>query len=488
MMNNGTVLPRYAPLVCWLAVFLTVLMICLKIIGYGFIPPGDARRHVAKPFAHKPYSEIVVMRPQYVVDHSPGWEWFLGVLHRAFGWNEDQLIVFSFTALVLFLFCFPLIWLRHPEAWMAVILAQSIAIPDLMSRWGQARPFLLTEGILMALLFSWSKENGRNPPWWKVAATCLGFTLSVWMHGAWYLWLLLIAAFALAQRWRATLWLAGCWIVGVIVGSLLTGRPIAFLKTAVFMAACVYREHAPKWLLVAEFQPSTGEITTLTVLSIVYLWLRRQNKGCQSLSRQPIFWMILVNWVLGLSADRFWIDWGLAGAVVWMAIQFDEALPVLCPTPIKRMLACAFILAPLYLLSTNDMGRRYTSWATEPFLDAKDPQMKGWMPGNGGIFYADNMQFFYNTFYKNPEGDWRYIVGFEPALMPEADLKIYREIHRSNGAMESYKPWIQKMRPQDRLEVSHSSQPDLPELEWKHGPGDIWIGRLPAPKTGSPHY
>lgn len=75
MMKNGAAVERYVPLVCWIAAVATALFICLKVLSYGFLPSGDARRHVAKPFANKPYSEIVVMRPEYVVDHSPGWEW-----------------------------------------------------------------------------------------------------------------------------------------------------------------------------------------------------------------------------------------------------------------------------------------------------------------------------------------------------------------------------------------------------------------------------
>jgi hypothetical protein len=103
-------------------------------------------------------------------------------------------------------------------------------------------------------------------------------------------------------------------------------------------------------------------------------------------------------------------------------------------TSLQRLLACGCILLPLYLDSTNDLGRRYTACLTEPFVDGSNPQLKDWMPGPGGIFYADNMQFFYNTFYKNPQGDWRYIVGFEPALMPPDDLKIYRDIHSPKEA------------------------------------------------------
>ena len=195
------------PLACWVAVLLTVLLISLKIIGCGYLPPGDARRHVAKPFADKPYSQIVIMRPEYVVDHSPGWEWLLGALHRTLGWNEDGLMSFSIVSLMLWIFCLPLFWLRRPEAWLAAILAQMIAIPELMTRWVQARPYLVTEGVLIALLFSWSKPEPRNPPWCKVLLSCAGFALAIWMHGTWYLWVVLLAAFFLAQRWRAGLWL-----------------------------------------------------------------------------------------------------------------------------------------------------------------------------------------------------------------------------------------------------------------------------------------
>ena len=481
MMNNSTALQRYAPLMCWLAVLLAALFICLKILGYGYMPPGDARRHAAKPFANKPYSEIVVMRPEYVVDHSPGWEWFLGVLHRAAGWDEDALLSFSVAGMLLAVLCFPLIWVRHPEAWMAAVLAQMLAIPQLMDRWAQGRPYLLTAAILMALLFSWSREQDRNPPWWKAALTCFGFALSVWMHGTWYLWVLLLAAFFLAQRWRAGLWLAGCWAVGTMAGALATGRPLAFLYEVVFTAKCIYAEHAPKWLLVGEFQSSAGEFATIALLAIIYLWRQRQGHSSRPLFSQPVVWMIVINWILGFVADRFWADWGVAAAIVWMAGEFDQAMSSLwSATSVQRLLACGCIVLPLYLDSTNDLGRRYTACLNEPFVDGGNPQLKDWMPGPGGIFYNDNMQFFYNTFYKNPGGGWRYIVGFEPALMPPDDLKIYRGIHRSEGSAESYEPWIKKMRPADRLALGRSARPDLPALEWKLAAQGVWIGRLPA--------
>lgn len=488
MINNGpATLQRYMPLACWVAVLLTVLLISLKIIGCGYLPPGDARRHAAKPFADKPYSQIVIMRPEYVVDHSPGWEWLLGALHRTLGWNEDGLMSFSIVSLMLWIFCLPLFWLRRPEAWLAAILAQMIAIPELMTRWVQARPYLVTEGVLIALLFSWSKPEPRNPPWCKVLLSCAGFALAIWMHGTWYLWVVLLAAFFLAQRWRDGLWLAGCWAAGTWLAALLTGKPISFLYEAIFQGSLIYGEHLPKWMLVGELQASEGEFASLTLLALVYLWLKLQNRNTRPLFLEPVFWMIAVNWSLGFMADRFWADWGMPAALVWMAAQFDETMPgVAAAGSLKRLLLCGMIALPLFLDATNDLGRRYTFSLDETFLDGSNPKLKGWLPEKNGIFYSDNMRFFFNTFYKNPAAGWRYMVGFEPALMLPEDLKTYRAIQGSGHAPESYEPWIKKMRPEDRFAIEGPSHPALPSLEWNRL-GNFWLGRLPRNEAKGRH-
>src|SRR5437879_1514111 len=140
---------RYVTLAVWASIVLTLLFISLKVISFGFLPEGDARRHVAKAFTERPYTEIVVMRPDYTVDHSPGWEWLLSFLHRRAGWDADGLVSFSVISLMLCIFFAPLPWLRRPEAWLAALLAQMVAIPELMTRLTQARPYLLTEGILI---------------------------------------------------------------------------------------------------------------------------------------------------------------------------------------------------------------------------------------------------------------------------------------------------------------------------------------------------
>jgi hypothetical protein len=92
------------------------------------------------------------------------------------------------------------------------------------------------------------------------------------------------------------------------------------------------------------------------------------------------------------------------------------------------------------------------------------------------------MNFFYHTFFKNPTAPWRYTAGFEPAFLPPDDFSTYQHILLNYDVADAYRPWIKKMRPQDRLVINARGSPSsfLPELEWQHAVGMIWLGRLPG--------
>lgn len=454
------------------------LFIGLKIMRYGYLPPGDVLRHAAQAITGRPYTEILVMCPEYKIDHSPGWDWLLRQLHVKAGMSEDALVSFSVVGLLFWLLCAPLPWLKCPEAWLAALLAFNVGMPGLMARFAQGRPYLLTEGILIALLLAWGRP--RIPSWTRIILTTLGFAASVWLHGTWYLWLVLPLAFLCAGQWRLAVSLGLCWVAGTLLGALLTGQPFEFLKQAVVLASIISSEQVPSTLLVGEFQASAGEFTALLILGLVYLW---RNLRSEQLLRTPVFWFMAICWVLGLKAGRFWADWGLPAALVWLALQFQEVLRTAwLRRPGRRLTFSAMLVIALFWCTTSDLNGRYTNSLREYFLDGASPELKGWMPGKGGIFYAADMSFFYNTFYKNPGGDWRYMVGFEPAWMPQADLKIYRNIQWNNFAWPAYQPWVDKMRPEDRLAIIGGPRPDLPPLEWIQAGGGIWIGRLPELK------
>lgn len=474
---------RYVPLVTWTICIITFLMIGLKITGYGYLPGGDLRRHVGQAFTHRPYTDIVVMRSSYVMDHSPGWDRLLRALHEVGGLNKDELVSFSIVALLLCVFVAPLPWLRRPEAWLAAVLAQLVAIPEWITRLTQARPFLLTEGLCAAVLISWSRPERRGPSWLKIALTGGAIALSTYVHGTWYLWALPVMAFFLAGWWRESFWLGVAWVAGAFVGGLLTGRPIAFLHQAVAMLGTISAEHVPQWMLVGELLPSDGEFATLALVAIVFLWRRQTGSAKSILYCGPLLAMMALCWILGFRADRCWADWGIPAVLVWLALQFQELMSAAWPAGSwKCLLTCALLAAPFYFDSTNDLNRRFSRSADEVFLDASDPNLKGWLPDDHGIFYTGNLAFFYSTFYENPQANWRYILGYEPALMPDDDRKIYRTIQANNGAIQAYQPWVDKMQPADRMAIYSGSQPDLPGLEWHYAGGALWIGRKAEPK------
>ena len=112
-------------------------------------------------------------------------------------------------------------------------------------------------------------------------------------------------------------------------------------------------------------------------------------------------------------------------------------------------------------------------------MDSDNPELRGGLPGDGGIVYNTSMAIFYQTFFRNPHAPWRYLLGFEAAFMPPEDLKIFRSIQWNNGAAEMYQPWVDKMRPEDRLWLSLGigAKPPVEGLEWMQLTTHIWSGR-----------
>src|SRR5690242_3634654 len=73
---------RWIPLATWLVAVILMAWIPFKILSYGYLPPDDALRHVAKAVTQRPWSEILVLRPDFQTDHNPGWHWMLARVHQ----------------------------------------------------------------------------------------------------------------------------------------------------------------------------------------------------------------------------------------------------------------------------------------------------------------------------------------------------------------------------------------------------------------------
>jgi len=143
--------------------------------------------------------------------------------------------------------------------------------------------------------------------------------------------------------------------------------------------------------------------------------------------------------------------------------------------------------AALLLVSTRaDVEQRWSDKRGRLFLSQENPTHRAWLPDPGGIAYSADMGVFYSLFFANPTGQWRYVLGFEAALMRDEDYAVYTAIMASQGLTESYLPWLRRMRPEDRLYVvSQSNQPPpVPGLAWFEPVFGIWAGRLPRTPDG----
>jgi hypothetical protein len=474
---------RYVPILAWVLVTASLLLIPVRIIGYGYIPADDARRHVAKAVANRPWDDILVLRDGITIDHNAGWHAILAGLHDAFQWPPDALIAFSICALFLAFAFAPLPAFRRPEAWAAALLIINLTDAAPIFRLTLGRPLILAMAATIALFALWRRPSATWFEGKRWIPTVGLFAFAVWIHGSWYLFLLPIAAFVLARRLRDASQIASAWLAGSFLGAALTGAPIRFLWEHVQIVLRSFGHHDAARLLVSEFQPQTGYLSILMTIVLLLIIRRVGRRSLASLWHDPVWMMMLIGWMLSFRVGRFYLDWGLPATILWIGWEVQGLIEEHSdPESPRRAAATAFLCAALFLSCTSDWQSRWTGNLTEEHLSPDVEEHVAWLPGEGGVVYSDDMRVFYTTFYANPRAPWRYILGYEPTFMPPADLAVYRRIQWNRGDPRTYAPWIEKMRPEDRLILSRAAgnPPEIPALEWNYTASKTWIGRLPS--------
>ena len=200
------------------------------------------------------------------------------------------------------------------------------------------------------------------------------------------------------------------------------------------------------------------------------------------LTRNPAFWLTCICWVLGFKVSRFWDDWGWPALMVLMTWDLQALLLArFAENSFRRLGLTLGLAAATFLCVTNDAHSRWSQTLSDRYVTADNPEIAGWMPDPGGIFYTADMTLFYQTFFKNPTGDWRYMLGFEPTWMPRKDFEVFQQVLWNSGDAKAYAPWVKEMQPADRLAIRGGSgaAPGIPQLEWKYSGQGIWLGRTP---------
>jgi len=468
-------------------VIVTCIVTPLRMIACGYVPDTDVRRHAALAVSGKSLNDVLIVQNEPFVDPSPGWHTALRGLHLLLGWQKEKLITFSVIALFLLLNVCGLFWTRA-EGWMLALALVASSSMSVAHRLTLGRPFLFTASVVIFLLFLWG--NQADKPRFRLRAI-VGLTIaliaaSTWIHGSWYLFLLLVAALLFAGQFKKAAMFAGCFVLGCFVGACLTGHPMTFLSSPVSLTIGAFARGIPKSLLVSEFQEFREPLTPLLIIAGMLIWRTARSKDASQFARDPAFMLVLLCWLLGLNVARFWLDWGLPAMLVWCSREFNSALtPWLAGQPLRRLTMTLFACMAVFFLISNDVDERWSRvTASEPPAEAVR-SFGDWFPGEGGIVYSAYMKTFYDLFYWYPHADWKYVLGFEPGLMRGEDLSTFINIRQAGHNSDTIRPWIQKMRPEDRLVVTASRRPELPELEWRYLHDTLWFGRLPrVPSTG----
>ena len=480
---------RYVPLAVWAIVILVVLAIPLKIIGYGYLPADDALRHAAKAVSGKPWPDILVMGPAFEIDHNFGWHFLLRQIYLWSKCSIEGLVLFAIVALFALVNWSALLWLKRPEAWL-IALTAAVLTSDVPLRFLIGRPFILTIAGLLTILFAWQAHGSSPPKWWTAVWMAALITACTFVHGVWYLWALPVAAFFLAGQFRWGWMLVVGWAAGTFLGASLTGHPFESPYQAVVMVSRAFGMHTTQRTLVTEFQPSSGEVLALIILGGLLILRQLVGLKARSMTSNPAFWLACICWVLSFKAWRFTEDWGWPALMVLITCDLQLLLQArFAPDSFKRLALACGLAAMTFLAITNDRGSRWTYNLTQQYLTQDNPDLNGWLPEKGGVLYSSDMTVFYQTFFKNPNADWRYILGYEPAFMPKEDFDVFHKVLWNFGDAKAYEPWVKKMRPQDRLVIrgGRGSPPNIPQLEWEYGVSGIWIGRLPRiPQSGTP--
>ncbi len=475
-------IPGLSRAACYLGLASIPIFISFR---FHFLPFDDCLRHAAKAISGKDWSQVLVLRDGVTLDQHPGWHALLAAVHRATDCDQAFLVIFEWTTLFILFSLAALPLLRRPEAWAGAMLLAAVALPrNFVFRLTRGRPYILAMTAEVLILFLW--RPGALRPWPRRVLAVALVALTTWVHGSWYLWALLVPAFFLAGHRRLAAEFIACWIAGAGLGAALTGQPLAYLAQQVAHARLAFGQGSMHRMLVGEFQSDDGSFALLAAAALVVLFRRAAGASWREIDwRAPAFCAAILAWIAGLQVFRVWHDWGIPALLVWLSLEIQALMEqAVANNSPRRLLLAGGVAGAMFLAGVGDQDGRWSTLEVDPpaaAAAAPGAAGRGWMPEPGGIVYSADMGVFNQWFYDNPQADWRYVCGFEAGLMPADDLRILREIQRHYKHPASYRPWIAKMQPADRLVLTRQrTPPDLPHLEWLETEPGTWVGRLPA--------
>lgn len=452
-----------------------IASLCLVIVGLilfqGYLPQDDCGRHAAKAVSTHSWNEILLLAQPLPLDVQWGWERLLHFVYLLTGCSVTTLMIGSLTCLFTLFVVIPAGMLKRPEAWL-LALALSLCLTNTADRLLLGRPFVFTMAMVAIVLLS----AAYQAPSRKLTILLAGAIGSACLlHGLWHLWLLVIFAFLVARQWAWAQAITVSWVSGTIIASVCTLHPVEFLLLPLQLTVKVAQAYAPYNLKAMELLPIPPAAIFYPLILILLGFLRSKCKSAASWVDSPAFWLVVVGWGLGCYMGRFWSDWGFPAWLVLIALELERYLESHA-TRFSKL--TVLVLAGILLLIAYTLPARGHWYAyKEPFPDLQHQMLGEWQPGTGHIIYSPETSLFYQSIRLFPNGDWRYAVGFEPALMPANDFATLMAILQNQGNPLTFDYWLKQMQPGDLL-IIRDPKPAGTGLTWKHCDG-YWLGRKP---------
>ncbi|HEU5080127.1 MAG TPA: hypothetical protein VFT72_13015 [Opitutaceae bacterium] len=455
---------------------LTVLVIPLRVAAYGYLPPDDALRHAAFAMVHRNWDQILVLAPQFHgdLDSHPGWHAFLRLAHRLAGLDTDGLVVFSYIFSFSIFSLVGLMKTGKPLPWMLALGLSFVVAPVLQFRAIDGRPFIVSATVLTFLLLDWSKE-GDHRPRAHLAVIWIMLTAAIWVHPTvWYVWIGVGLCLFICGEYKRGMFFFGGLVLALLTSALLVPnwRNI-FVYPFDIVFSAFGKAPLTRSQLVEEFQPSGAPALPLVVAALLLMIRGNIRDVISAEFRKVDFVLFLGAWGLGLYVNRFFLDWSLPAFIIWAFRQLDIIIKT---NGKKELIGVAAVSAMVYLVMTSDVSDRYSYSLRDPLLHKPRAEIATMLPERGGVLYSIRMDVFYEVFYRFPDAPFRYIVGFEPGLMPASDLDAMRSIQFNSGLLASYKPWLDKMTDKDRLFLSLPTKPEWPGFRFDSF-YTYWVGR-----------
>jgi len=374
----------------------------------------------------------------------------------------------------------PVLLLGRSEAWLLALALMCVADPYLIWRLLEGRPYLIVSAVVPLVYILWPRLAGERPA--RVVAffaACAAFT--TWIHHGFYLLAFPVLGLLAAREWRAGTRLAVAFALGIMIGALLTGHPIGYLYQSLLHAYLVVGLPKPMVVLAAELEPFEGRPQAVAAFLALVAWRATRERNAFTPTRDPAVAMAVGGWALGFFSQRFYFDWAVPALLALGAVGFDRALRERLPATVPAyVLITAAPALLLVLVIGADVQARWSNAPGPISLSSDDPAQAEWLPDPGGIAYDTEMVLFDGLFFRNPQGPWKYVLGFEPAIMRPEDYEVFTAIHAKHGKLGAYRPWVDRMRPEDRLYIiSQSTQHTQIPLQWYQPVPSLWVGRLP---------